>query len=382
MSPIKSVETFVVPTPFRHSFVLGSGAVGGQGQTGEAVFVKITTADGTAGWGEQRALPSWSYETWETIALVIDRHLAHVLIGRSPFDVAAFHAVADARLSPSVSQGFPFARAAVDIAMHDAAGKIAGVPVHDLLGGRLHDQIELCSAIGVGTPEEVTARVQESGAYRAFKVKLRGDVAADAATIRAASEASTGQPLWLDANQSYRPTGLRQLLAGVADVPHVFCIEQPVASTDMAGMHRCREIVDLPVAIDEGAFTAADFQLAARTGAADLAVVKVCKAGGLRGAQRAITVAHTAGLDVLASGLTDGGVAFAAALHVFAGAPLALPAELNGPELLAELFVDGLTIADGIATVPTAPGLGVTVDEERIRATAIASTRRTATESS
>src|SRR5699024_4498785 len=71
---------------------------------------------------------------------------------------------------------------------------------------------------------------------------------------------------------------------------------------------------------------------------------------------------------VLASGLTDLGVGFAAALHFFAGQRLSLPAELNGPELVSQLYVDGLEFVDGAVSVPTGPGLGIAVDEGAIRA--------------
>jgi len=100
-------------------------------------------------------------------------------------------------------------------------------------------------------------------------------------------------------------------------------------------------------------------------------VVKICKSGGLRNALKTAQVALAGGLEILASGLTDCGIGFAAALHLFSQLELALPAELNGPELLADLYVEGLTITKAVATVPTAPGLGVQVDEERIRAESI-----------
>ncbi|HWD78557.1 MAG TPA: muconate cycloisomerase, partial [Kribbella sp.] len=150
MSRIAQVEVFPIAVPFARKFVLGSGAVGSPDaapdQSGAVIFVKLTTEDGVVGWGEQRALPSWSYETAETMAVVIRRHLAPILRELTPFDVELFHQRAAKRLSPAVSNGFPFARAAVDVAMHDAAGKLAGVPVHALLGGKVYDEIPLCSA--------------------------------------------------------------------------------------------------------------------------------------------------------------------------------------------------------------------------------------------
>ncbi len=189
-------------------------------QASAVVFVKLTTEDGVVGWGEQRALPSWSYETAETIAVVIKRHLEPILLELTPFDVEAFHSQASKRLSPAVSNGFPFARAAVDLAMHDAAGKLAGVPVHALLGGKLLDELPLCSAIGVGAPDVVREHAQQSSDYSAYKVKIGGDPDADAAAIEAVAEVAGGKPLWLDANQSYRPSALKQLLDRTRDVRH------------------------------------------------------------------------------------------------------------------------------------------------------------------
>ncbi|GAA1692074.1 mandelate racemase/muconate lactonizing enzyme family protein [Streptomyces yatensis] len=368
MSRITAVEVFPVAVPFARRFVLGSGAVGAPDQAGAVVFVKLTTEDGVVGWGEQRALPSWSYETAETIAVVIQRHLAPILLELTPFDVELFHARASRRLSPAVSNGFPFARAAVDIALHDAAGKLAGLPVHALLGGKLRDTVPLCSAIGVGEPSAVREHALQSSDYTAYKVKIGGDPVADTAAITAVAEVSAGKPLWLDANQSYRPTALTRLMDAVREVPHLHCVEQPVPGTDTLALRRVRDLIGLPVAIDEGSFTAQDLARTLRLDAADLVVVKICKSGGLRNALKTAQVALAGGLEVLASGLTDCGIGFAAALHLFSQLELALPAELNGPELLADLYVANLDIVAATATVPSGPGLGVEVDEERIRA--------------
>jgi muconate cycloisomerase len=364
---IVSLEVFRVPVPFARRFVLGSGTVGAPDQRGDVIFVKLATAGGTVGWGEQRALPSWSHETAESIGLTIERYLAPLLADLTPFDVEPFHDRAVRALSPAVSVGFPFAKAAVDIAMHDAAGRLAGLPVSALLGGARHREIPLCSAIGVDPPAAVAARVDESAAYHAYKVKISGDVTADAAAVAAAADRAGGKPLWLDANQSYRPSALRRLLTACAGIDTIHCLEQPVPGTDWAGLRRVRAMTDLPVAVDEGSFTAADLARTAALDAADLVVVKVCKAGGLRQALKTAAVAGAHGLEILASGLTDCGVGFAAALHLFSLLDLALPAELNGTELLAETYVDGLEIMDAVATVPTGPGLGVDVDEDRIR---------------
>lgn len=367
---IALVEAFAVRVPFKRRFVLGSGSVGSAEQDGDVLFVKITADDGQVGWGEQRALPSWSHETIETMAVVVRRYLAPLLLGADPTRVETFHRRADALLSPSVSSSFPFALAAIDVALHDLTGRALGVPVHALLGGAVRSELPLCSAIGVDPVEVVRERVLESQDFHGYKVKISGDVAADAAAVRTVAEHAESKPIWLDANQSYRPSAVPHLLDRLGGVAQLYCLEQPVPSTDWGGMRRVRARTDLPIAIDEGSFSSTDLARAIALEMCDLVVVKVCKSGGIRPALRTAAVAQAHGVEVLASGLTDCGIGFAAALHVFSTMDLALPAELNGPELLGELFVDGLQISEGVARVPEGPGLGVEVDEEKIRALA------------
>ena len=367
-SPVVKVELFAVRSRFRHAFALGSGHVDGSTADPDVLFVRLETADGSVGWGEQRALPSWSYETLATMASVITEVLGPLVTDLDRLDPALFHQRADAALRPAVSQGFPFARAAVDLALHDLVGRRLGVPVHALLGGRVHDRIPLCSAIGIDTPEAMAERARESAHLHAYKIKIGGDPIADAQRVRAVAEVAAGKPLWLDANQSYRPSTLRVLLDRIADVGPLHCVEQPVPSTDWAGLRRARELTGPPIAIDEGCFSATDLARTAVLDGADLVVIKVGKSGGLHPALRSAAVAEAHGIEVLASGLTDLGVGFAAALHFFAGQRLSLPAELNGPELVSQLYVDGLEFVDGAVSVPTGPGLGIAVDEGAIRA--------------
>lgn len=372
MTRIAKIDLYPVNVPFRRVFTLGNGSTSSTKNAGKPVlFARMETDDGLVGWGEQRADPQWSYETIETMAAAVRHHLAPLAIGLSPFDVSTFHARAEAAMSVSVSNGMPFARAVLDIAFHDLAGKLAGVPLHALLGGAIASEVALCSAIGVDTPERMAANARESSAYGSYKVKVSGDVAADAERIRAVAEATGGKPLWLDANQSYTPSGLIRLLESTRDIASLFCVEQPVKSPDWSGMATARQRSRLPLAIDEGSFSAMDLAKAIRFQAADMAVLKICKSGGIRKCQESAVVARANGLELLGSGLTDCGVAFAASIHLFSTLKLALPAELNGPELLRDMLVDGLAIRDGVAQVPTAPGLGVEPDTAKLRELAI-----------
>jgi muconate cycloisomerase len=150
-------------------------------------------------------------------------------------------------------------------------------------------------------------------------------------------------------------------------VPRIFCLEQPVRSIDWFGMQQVRERGELPLAIDEGAFSMFDVARVAALKCADLMVLKVCKSGGLRDCLRSAAVAEAHGLGLLGSGLTESGIGLAASVHLFSTLETLLPPELNGPEFLADLLVEGLEVEGATVRVPDAPGLGVRVNEEKIR---------------
>jgi muconate cycloisomerase len=271
------------------------------------------------------------------------------------------------RLTPSISNGQPFAKSAVDIALHDLMGQVAGVPVHALLGGRVRDEVELTYALSIAPPEAMAAAAQEAAFCTCFKVKVAGDPEEDAARLAAIAAAVPHATLWLDANQSYAPARVGPLLEAVRDLPQVFCLEQPVKSVDWFGMQQVRRSCRLPLAIDEGAFSSFDLARVARLEAADLVVLKVSKSGGLRECGKSATVAEAHGMGLLGSGLTESGIGLAASVHFFSTVDTLLPPELNGPEFLADLFVEGLEIHNARVKVPDAPGLGIQVNEAAIR---------------
>jgi muconate cycloisomerase len=153
MSTITRVEVIPCRVPFRHSFVIGRGQVGTAGEGGRHVFVRMETEDGHVGWGETRALPVWSYETVESITYAVRNYLAPLVIGRYPFELNAIHKAMYETLTPAISNGQPFAKSAVDIALHDLQGQITGLPIHALLGGKVRAQVPLTYALSIAAPE-------------------------------------------------------------------------------------------------------------------------------------------------------------------------------------------------------------------------------------
>lgn len=367
MSVIKQVEVIPCRVPFRQNFVIGRGQVGQAGEGGRHVYVRLETDDGHVGWGEARALPVWSYETVESITSAVRCYLGPLLIGRSPFELNAIHRAMYETITPSVSNGQPFAKSAVDIALHDLQGRITGQPIHALLGGKVRDRVPLTYALSIAEPAEMARQATAYSECACFKIKVAGEPEADAQRVKAISAARPDATLWLDANQAYQPAVLVPFLHAIRDVPRVFCLEQPVKSVDWLGLRQARERSALPIAIDEGCFSSFDMARVAELRAADLVVLKVCKSGGLRECFKSATVAEANGIGLLGSGLTESGIGFAASIHYFGAVDTLLPPELNGVQFLESMWVEGLDIQGASVRVPDGPGLGVQVDEEAIR---------------
>ena len=368
---IRKVEVLPTRVPFRHAFRIATGAVGGANAAGKHVFVRLETEDGHVGWGETNTLPYWSYETLESVTSTLRDHLGPMVMGRTPFEVNALERQWDLALAPAISNGHPFAKAAMQCALLDLAGRVAGVSLSDMIGGRVHHTIDLTYALSIADPRKMADDAKGYPECRCFKVKVAGEPEVDEQRVKAIAAARPDAELWIDANQSYKPIALDTFLARIADVPRVRCLEQPVKSQDWFGMKRARELRRFPVAVDEGCFSSYDVARLARMEAADLVVLKVAKSAGPLTCLRSANVADANGLGLLGSGLTEAGVMFAAAIHIYSTLDLLLPPELNGPEFLESMLVDDLKIEGVTVTVPGGPGLGVRPHESEIRKLAL-----------
>ena len=368
---IRKVDVLPTRIPYRKTFVIGRGLVAAAGDAGQYVYTRVECSTGQVGWGETIALPSWSYETVESITSTIRHHLAPIVMGRSPLDQAYFQSQFDEKLTPAVSQGFPFAKSAILMATLDLAGQLTGLPVHRLFGGKLRDTIDLSYALSIDTPKAMAEAAREYPFVKCFKLKVAGQPAPDADRVRAVAAARPDADIWIDANQSYRPIHLESFLRRIEGVEQVRCLEQPVKSVDWLGMKRAKDRSGLPIALDEGCFSSYDVARLARMEAGDLVVLKIAKSAGLWGCLRSAHVADANGLGLLGSGLTETGVGFMAAIHLYSTLDLLLPPELNGPKFLEDLMVSGIDIQGATVKVPDTPGLGVQVKEDLIRSLAI-----------
>ncbi|HAZ64992.1 MAG TPA: muconate cycloisomerase [Armatimonadetes bacterium] len=345
-----------------------------RGRAQQHVFLRLETEGGAVGWGEARALPSWTGETLAAITNALTDYWGPILVGSNPFARNAIMATGDEMITPSLSNGMPTARSAVDMALHDLQGQITGLSVHELLGGRVRGEISLSPSLRAESPERLREDCQRWTQHRCVKMKLVGDLGLDAERLAAVSEAVPQASIWLDGNQNYTPTSAATMLERIRSIRRCVLLQQPTPANDWFGLAQLKTRSWLPLAVDEGCYSAADAMRLARAGACDLITLKTCKAGGLRDLVRQAEVARAAGLDLLGSGLTESGIGLAAALHVYSTLQLRLPPQLNGPQYLEDLLVAGLQLnhrGDGYV-VPDGAGLGIEVDEERLRSYALA----------
>ena len=363
MPKITSVEIFPVEIPFREPFLLSRGFVGGPGKPGQHVYLKLTTSDGETGWGESRPNPTWSYETMETVCSTLKNHIAPILLREDCSSVRSIRSKIDSSITPSVSASQPFAVSAVEQALFDILGKESGLPLHRILGGRLTDKLELCYMVS-GDVEALARRARSARrkGYTCFKIKISGKPDLDADRLRCLSEAAGKARIWADANQAYDASTLRRLLALIGDLANIVCLEQPVPTYDYLGLQRTSAISSIPIAVDESVFTHYDMLRVITMNAGDMVVLKIAKSGIL-GTQKIATLAESAGIQVLGSGMTETGVGLAASVHVFSTLPMALPVDTNGPQFLSTLLADGIRVEGAHVDVPDRPGLGITVDE-------------------
>lgn len=367
---IDRVDVYAVGLPARRPFSISGGVVTRAGQPAPRVLVKVTDTDGAAGWGEATPLPSWTYETTESIVATLRAYLGPAVRGHPVWDLDGLHRLLDRTIQRGFSVGAPLAKSALDVAVHDLVGKRLGLPVGVWRGARRVEVIPLAWVVSSGGVEEAVASVDEglSLGYTAFKVKVGlHEEAEDVAIVRAVRERAGSGFLWVDANQAYGAQQALRVARRLADL-EVAVFEQPLRANDLLGLAWLRERSPIPVALDETLRHPQDLVTAVRLGCLDVAIAKVQRNAGLWLSWKLCAAAEDSGLDLMGSGLTDSDVGLAASLHLFSAFGLRYPADLNGRQFLESPYlVRTVEVEGGRAKVPSGPGLGVEVDEEAVQ---------------
>ena len=341
----------------------------------EYVLVRIETDAGVTGWGEAQADIGFFGETVEQVRAAVADYLGPQLVGKDPLDREYLFRVIDYR-------GNGCAKSGIDMALHDLAGKVMGVPVSVLLGGRRRTRAPVAIEVAGGEPDamaQACVALMRQG-VRAFKPKVGGRPEADAERMRAIREAvGPDVSLRADANQGFSPREAVEFCrlcerSGVG----LELLEQPVGADDLPGMAFVRRSVDTLIEADESCFTPQDALAIIRHEAADVLNIKLGKAGGFTQAKKIAALAEAAGLKCVVGTAFGLGLEIAAKAHFFAATEIVTDAvEFTELSLHGNLLQSpwdarfALPLEDGCLPVPDGPGLGVEVDEEQASRVAV-----------
>ncbi len=259
--------------------------------------------------------------------------------------------------------GASSARAAVDVALHDAWGKAAGRPLVELLGGAVHTRIESDMTVSLEEPDVMAQHAREAAAegYRVLKIKLGRDVDEDRRRLDAVLDAVPGARLRLDANQGWSVQQAIEIIGAFeADGLPVDLVEQPVAAADLEGMAQVRRAVSTPIMADESVWTAADARRIAELDAADMLNIKLAKTGGIPEAMAIADVARDAGLTCMVGAMMEPSITIAGAAHVALAHPAITMVDLDSPDWLTTRHPSGgYKVQEGWLALTGGPGLGM-----------------------
>lgn len=364
---IDKVEVFPARYPMTGYFKFFAGPHGSQGRA--AVFVKLTASDGTIGWGQSVPIARWSYETLETATIVLEKYYAPLLVGRDPTDMAGIHGLMDQAVAMSFTTGMPITRAGIDIALWDLAGRLGNTPVAKLWGLEPGGRLKLSWTVNARTLDEVDG-IMKAGSdrgYRDFNIKVAPDPEFDVELARRVRKNAPTGFLWADANGGYDPETALEVAPRLAGAG-VDVLEAPIKPNRIRGYQRLVRQGALPILMDEGVVTAVELEEFIRLGMVNGVAMKPSRCGGLTSCREQIELVRRHGLLWLGSGLTDPDISLAASLILYAAFGLEKPAALNGPQFLtADVLKTPLAIQGGFASAPTGPGLGIEVDEAKVR---------------
>ncbi len=376
---ITSVDVYQISLPVRrpHTWA-GNYSPIGQGY----VVVRLHVEDGTIGLGEAQVLKDWGGEFGskygeapKTTALLIKEYLEPLITGEDVREIQNVNAKMD-----KFVKGYPYAKAAIDVAMHDAVGKIHGVPVYQLLGGRVRAEVPVAHSIGLMEIDEAVAeacQVFEEG-ITCVKLKVGRDIKRDIELVERVRAALPEIRIRVDANQGYR-TWKEALKATriMADFD-IWYMEQPCEGLE--AMARVAQNTEVPIMADEGAWNAHDVLRIIRADACEMVSCYYTKAGGLLKSKTLLAVAATGGLQCDVNGSAEMGIGNAANVHLAASSeivclpgtiPVTSTAEIErtriaGHKYLDDIIVEPFEYRDGHLIVPDRPGLGVELDEAKI----------------
>lgn len=335
------------------------------------ILIALEDEDGRIGLGDAAPLPGFGLETLGSSAAAL-RGAARRLAGL-PAEAYLEGAANLPFLAPVAAT--PAARCAIDLALHDLAGRTENRRIAALLGGAAAiEAVPAGVVVPPATPAHMAERTRAALEAGAGTLKLKvggGPLTEDLARLRAVREEAGDQvPIRLDANQAWSEEEARTAIAALR-VYRIEFVEQPVPASNLPAMARLRR-EGVPIAADE---SVSDLRAARRVldaGAADFLVIKPMVLGGLAAAREVATLAADRGIGIIVTSFVESAVGRTGALHL--AASLGASPNAHGiatGNALAEDLARAPELERGLLHLPSDPGLGIAVDASRWKDAAV-----------
>ena len=339
--------------PLRHPFVTAARRT----EAVEYVVAQVELAGGVVGQGSAAETVAVTGEDARSILTALDGPLRGALEGARG-TVGELSARIAAALPGATS-----AKAALEVALHDAWARAADRPLVELLGGRVGEVMRNDMTVSLEEPATMAQRAREAVAagHEILKIKLGHDIDEDRARLAAVAEAAPAARLRLDADQGWLPEQAIEIISGFeADGLPVELVEQPVAAGDVEGLARVTAAVSLPIMADEAVWSAADAHRLIEARACDLLNIKLAKTGGLRGAIEVAEAARRAGIDCMLGAMMEPRISITAAAHLALAHPAITMIDLDPPAWFASALPRGGIVQErGVLRLSGGPGLGL-----------------------
>ncbi len=356
---LKRVTLHIIALPLVRPFRTAQGVL----HTRRLLLLEAEVDD-VIGWGECAAFetPFYTAETIETARHVL-RDFLIPAARRAPLEHPA-----QVQTRFGWVRGHPMAKAALEMALWDAWGKLRGVSLASMLGAA---RKEVPVGVAVGVQEDLNTLLETVGAYRARgyrRVKLKIKPGWDVQPVAAVRRAFPHLPLQVDANAAYTRESAEGLLS--LDEYGLLLIEQPLPEDDLPGHARLQARLQTPLCLDESITSPAQARAALELGACRVLNIKPGRVGGLSRAVEIHDLSRSRDVPVWCGGMLESGLGRAANLALAALPGFTLPGDISATEryyredITAERFV---LSADGTLPVPAAPGLGVHVERRLLQ---------------
>jgi o-succinylbenzoate synthase len=330
----------------------------------EGVLVRIRLSNGVEGWGEAAPDLAITGETWMTALSILEHQIKPRVLGH---DISVYSDIL-MEIDRAIL-GNPSAKAALDIAIHDALAKQARLSLNTMLGRAVHS-LETTQTVGLENREETIKQargLRDEGTSR-MKFKIGSKPEDDVDRIRAVRE-SLGNDfhITVDANQGYSVRQAIEALTHMERFDIDFC-EQPVHYKDIDGLAEVRRNSPIPIMADESVHSPRDALRIARQKAADMINIKLMKSGGIHAARKIAAIAEAAGMPCMVGCMVETKVGIAAGCQFATSQSIVKYADLDSHVTLREdPTKGGVELKGSSERLEAGPGLALTIDESLLR---------------